>query len=79
VECPRISRKWRELWYLNALITLPIATLCAALSWHMVENPILRSRRSLIGMLDRAADQVRLGVRTTAMPMLSLIARRRQI
>lgn len=31
-------------WWLNSLISLPLALLVAAVSWHLVEYPILRGR-----------------------------------
>ena len=38
----------RGLWWLNSLISLPLALIVASASWHLIEFPILR-RRSCAG------------------------------
>jgi peptidoglycan/LPS O-acetylase OafA/YrhL len=46
-------------WYWNILISLPLATAIAVLSWWIVERPILRSRQ----VLDRLDDWLKIRLR----------------
>ncbi len=36
---------WARHWYLNILICLPLAAMVAALSWYLVEKPMLHARK----------------------------------
>jgi peptidoglycan/LPS O-acetylase OafA/YrhL len=38
---------WAREWWLNILLSVPLATGIAALSWHFVEKPALELRRYL--------------------------------
>lgn len=40
-----------QTWWMNILLTIPVVTVCAMLSWHGVEKPALQMRKkvSLIG------------------------------
>jgi peptidoglycan/LPS O-acetylase OafA/YrhL len=37
----------RLVWWQNSLLSVPLITLFAAFSWHVVEWPILRQRKNL--------------------------------
>ena len=39
-----------RVWWLNLLISLPVAIVVAAISWHFVEKPALRLRRPLLAL-----------------------------
>ncbi|WP_206240345.1 acyltransferase family protein [Novosphingobium terrae] len=51
-----IQQAWMSLspglhhWYLNALLTLPVATAFAAGSWHFVEKPALKLRNQVYAL-----------------------------
>jgi peptidoglycan/LPS O-acetylase OafA/YrhL len=40
-------------WWLNAALSLPLITVFAMFSWHMIEKPILKRRRWLVERLRR--------------------------
>jgi peptidoglycan/LPS O-acetylase OafA/YrhL len=37
----------RLIWWQNALISIPLITLFAMCSWHLIERPILLQRKKL--------------------------------
>lgn len=41
---------WSHTWYANLLISLPICVLVGALSWHLVEKPIVGQRSKLVSL-----------------------------
>jgi peptidoglycan/LPS O-acetylase OafA/YrhL len=43
-------------WYWNLLIALPIAAAIAALSWHLIEKPVLSRKKVLQRINDRIAS-----------------------
>lgn len=45
-------------WPLYVAVTLPLAIFCAAVSWFLVEKPILDRKSSIIARADRIADAV---------------------
>jgi peptidoglycan/LPS O-acetylase OafA/YrhL len=52
-------------WWMLTLVTLPFATICAWLSWNLIEKPILTRKKAIVAIVDQA---------WTAMPTLSHLA-----
>lgn len=48
---------WRSPW-INAPLALAGAAAMAMFSWHIVEKPVLRQRKAIIGFVDGIADRV---------------------
>jgi peptidoglycan/LPS O-acetylase OafA/YrhL len=53
-----------RLWWLNVLVSVPLITLFAMMSWRFIEHPVLRHRKTLAGLRFGAARRQRL--RTSA-------------
>jgi peptidoglycan/LPS O-acetylase OafA/YrhL len=55
-----ISYLWPEyiVWYVNFALGFCAALLCAVLSWHGLEHPILRRKAWILGVVQRALDAV---------------------
>ncbi len=41
---------WTHHWYLNIAVCLPLAALFAALSWHLIEKPVLALKPGLMNL-----------------------------
>lgn len=41
---------WARIWYVNAALSVPLAALVAAASWHLVERPALQSKHLLVAL-----------------------------
>lgn len=43
---------WTRVWYINALISLPLACLAAVASWHLLEKHVLRHKKLAYALED---------------------------
>jgi peptidoglycan/LPS O-acetylase OafA/YrhL len=43
-----------RVWYLNASVATVLAFGCAAISWHLVERPVLRRKRRAVAAVEQA-------------------------
>jgi peptidoglycan/LPS O-acetylase OafA/YrhL len=43
-----------RIWWVNGLVSLPVATIFAMMSWHLIESPILKRKKALLSTLEIA-------------------------
>src|SRR5215469_10903501 len=43
-----------RVWWANIAASLTVAFVCAALSWHLLEKPVLENRKHAVAAVERA-------------------------
>ncbi|MFE1603348.1 acyltransferase family protein [Methylobacterium sp. ID0610] len=57
-----------RIWYWNGLISLVVAFTLAYVSWHVIEEPILKRKRHILALLRATPDQRRRAMIPLAVP-----------
>jgi peptidoglycan/LPS O-acetylase OafA/YrhL len=47
-----------RIWYINVLLSVPLAFCCAYLSWTFVESKVLAKRKTVLSFVSLCADQI---------------------
>ncbi|MEI9982829.1 MAG: hypothetical protein WDN69_06215 [Aliidongia sp.] len=47
-----------RIWWLNVAVSLPIAFVCATLSWHLIEKPALDNRKIAVRAVDNVVSLI---------------------
>jgi peptidoglycan/LPS O-acetylase OafA/YrhL len=69
---------WTRHWTINILICLPLSAAVAAFSWHVVEKPAMRLRKSIARLEDAFLELGSLGsLAARKLPFGSAVARQR--
>lgn len=62
-------------WYWNAAFSLTLGLAYAALSWHFVENPVLKRKKQILGWVDRTTQAIGTHVVRPALALFQALAR----